>query len=302
MRVFVTGGTGLIGRAVIDALVQRRDEVVCVTRHATRARSLLPVGVEFVEADPVESGPWQDVAANCDGIVNLAGEPLAGGRWTEGRKRRIRRSRLATTRHVAQAAEGSERVRVLVSGSAVGYYGDAGERALDETAEPGHDFLGRLALEWEENARSAQSRSRRVVLLRTGIVLSRVGGALPRLTLPFRLFLGGPLGSGRQYFPWVHLEDVARIVLFALDTPGLTGPVNAVAPDPPRQRQFAASLGRALGRPSWLPVPPLALRLTAGEMAWALLAGQRAIPRALRARGFIFAHPNLDQALADLLG
>ncbi len=289
-----------MGRAVIGALVRRRDEVTCATRHETRARSLLPVGVEFLSADPVVPGPWQDAAARCDAIVNLAGEPIAGGRWTAARKRRIRRSRLETTRNVAAAAARGEGVRVLVSASATGYYGDGGDRALDEGAEPGHDFLGRLALEWEESARAAQGSGRRVVLLRTGIVLARDGGALPRLSLPLRLFVGGPLGNGRQYFPWIHLEDLVRIVLFALDTPDLAGPVNAVAPDPPTQAQFTRALGRTLGRPVWLPVPAFALRLCAGELADALLASQRVVPKALRARGFAFAHGNLEQALAEL--
>lgn len=300
MKVFITGGTGLVGRAVIGALVRRRDEVVCVTRHETRARSLLPVGVTFLAGDPAVPGPWQAAAAGCDAIINLAGEPIAGGRWTAGRKRRIRRSRLETTRNVAAAAVRADRVKVLVSASATGYYGDGGERALDEGAEPGHDFLGRLALEWEESARAAQGSGRRVVLLRTGIVLARDGGALPRLRLPLRLFVGGTLGNGRQYFPWIHLEDVVRIVLFALDTPDLSGPVNAVAPDPPTQAQFTRALGRALGRPVWLPLPAFVLRLLAGELAGALLASQRVVPRALRARGFAFAHGDLQQALTEL--
>lgn len=302
MRVFVTGGTGLIGRAVVDALIRRKDEVVCVTREETRARSLLPVGVEFLAADPLVAGPWQERLAACDAVVNLAGEPIAGGRLTEGRKRRIRRSRLEITRNVAAAVAASERVRVLVSASAVGYYGDAGERALDEASEPGHDWLGRLALEWEENARAAESRAKRVVLLRTGVVLARGGGALPRLALPFRLFLGGPLGSGRQYFPWIHLEDVVRIVLFALDTPDLSGPVNVVAPNPPPQAEFARELGRALGRPALLPVPSIALQLLLGEAAGLMLSSQRVIPKALRARSFSFRFERPREALADLLG
>jgi len=300
VKVFVTGGTGLVGRAVVGALVLRRDEVVCVTRHETRARSLLPVGVSFLAADPAAPGAWQEAAAGCDAIVNLAGEPIAGGRWTAGRKRRIRRSRLETTRNVAAAASRGERVKVLVSASATGYYGDGGERALDEGAEPGHDFLGRLALEWEESARAAQGGGLRVVLLRTGIVLARDGGALPRLSLPLRLFVGGPLGGGRQYFPWIHLADVVRIVLFALDTPDLAGPVNAVAPDPPTQAQFIRALGRTLGRPAWLAVPACALRLFTGELAGALLASQRVVPKALRARGFAFEHGNLGPALREL--
>jgi hypothetical protein len=301
MKVFVTGGTGLIGRALINGLVVRKDQVVCATRRETRARSLLPVGVEFVTADPTVPGSWQEAAADCDTIVNLAGEPIGGGRWSERRKRRIRRSRLQATRNVVAAAVGSERVRLLVNASATGYYGDGGDHALDEASEPGRDFLARLCLEWEACAREAESRTRRVALLRTGVVLAPDGGALPRLALPFRLFVGGALGSGRQYFPWVHIEDVVRAILTVLDASDLTGPVNVVAPDPPTAAQFARALARALGRPCGLPVPALALRLAMGELADALLASQRVVPRALRARGFSFAHERLDAAFADLL-
>ncbi len=301
MKVFVTGGTGLIGRALVNDLMLRKAEVVCATRDVTQARSLLPMGVEFEPADPAVAGPWQEKAAACDVIVNLAGEPIGARRWTEGRKRRIRRSRLQATRNVAAAAAGGERARLLVSASATGYYGDGGERALDEGSEPGHDFLARLCLEWEACAREAESRDRRVVLLRTGVVLARGGGALPRLALPFRIFLGGPLGTGRQYFPWVHIADVVRAILAAIDADDLSGPVNLVAPNPPTQGQFARALARALGRPCGLPVPALAMRLALGEMADALLASQRVVPKALRARGFAFAHDRLDAALDDLL-
>ena len=301
MRVIVTGGTGLIGRHLIQALCDRKDTAVCVTRHQTRARSLLPVGVEFVEADPVRAGPWQEAVKGCDVAVNLAGERLADGRWTEGRKRLFRRSRLEVTRNLTDAIARGDGPRVLISASGTGYYGNGGNQALGEESEPGHGFLARLSCEWEGTALQAESTATRVVLLRIGIVLAKDGGALPRLAQPFRFGLGGPLGSGGQYFPWIHIKDLVRIVLHALDSPDLSGPINVVAPDPPTQRTFARALGSALRRPSLLPVPAFLLRALLGEKSEMILSGQRAVPRALRARGFRFTFDKLDDALIHLL-
>lgn len=302
MRVFVTGGTGLVGRRLIGSLVARGDEVVCVTRDPARAAADLPPAVELAGADPTMAGSWQDRLVSCDAVVNLAGESVGEGRWTAGRKRRIRRSRLATTGHVATAVMGAGRPLTLVSASAVGYYGNGGEQALGEDAQPGQDFLARLAVEWENTAREAEREGARVVLLRIGVVLATDGGALPAMLRPFRLGLGGPLGSGHQYFPWIHLDDLVGAILFALDTPGLAGPVNAAVPNPPTQAEFARTLGRALGKPAILPAPAFALKLLLGEKADIILNGQRAIPNALRARGFKFTYTELDKAFADLIG
>ncbi len=302
MRVFVTGGTGLVGRQLIRSLLARGDEVVCVTRDPARAAAGLPPAVELVGADPTMAGSWQDRLVSCDAVVNLAGESVGEGRWTAGRKRRIRRSRLATTGHVATAVMGAGRPLTLVSASAVGYYGNGGERALGEDAQPGQDFLARLTVEWENTAREAEREGARVVLLRIGVVLAADGGALPAMLRPFRLGLGGPLGSGRQYFPWIHLEDLVGVILFALDTPSLAGPVNAAVPNPPTQAEFARTLARTLGKPARLPAPPFALKLLLGEKADLLLNGQRAIPNALRARAFKFRFTELDKALANLIG
>jgi len=301
MRVFVTGGTGLVGRHLIRRLAARGDTVVCVSRDPSRAQGSLPEGVETVGADPALPGAWQDRLATCDAAVNLAGEPVGEGAWTAGKKRRIRRSRLATTENVAKAVAGAGRPMVLVSASAVGFYGDGGEHALGEDAQPGSDFLARLAVEWENTARKAEREGTRVVLLRIGIVLAREGGALPAMSRIFKFGLGGPLGSGRQYFPWIHIADLVGAIVFALDTPTLTGPVNAVVPNPPTQRSFAAALGRALGRPAVLPAPAFALQMLLGEKADMLIKGQRALPNALRAHEFKFRWPELDAALADLV-
>ncbi len=300
MRIFVTGGTGLVGRMLIPQLLNRRDEIFCVTRSPARARQMLPDGVELIGADPTLPGSWQDRLQSCDAVINLAGEPVAGGRWSGKRKNLIRRSRLAVTGNIVQALAGRDRPLTLLNASAVGFYGDQGDVALSEEHEPGPGFLARLAVEWEHTATEAQSEFVRVILLRIGIVLSLEGGALGRMVLPFRWKLGGPLGSGQQYFPWIHGQDLVRIILFGLDNDGIRGPLNAVVPNPPRQKEFAADLGRSLAKSSWLPAPRPALRLVMGEQAEMILASQRVVPNVLKAHGFRFMFGEMDKALADL--
>lgn len=301
MRVFITGGTGLVGRRLIRQLRARRDEVVCLTRDAARAREILPADVQIIGADPALVGPWQDRLLACDAVVNLAGESVGEGRWSRQKKSRIRRSRLAVTGHIATVLARSERPAVLVNASAVGYYGDQGATALGEDHEPGHDFLARLAVEWEHTASKAATHQIRVVMVRIGVVLAPEGGALARMVPMFKLGMGGPLGSGRQYFPWIHAEDLVQIILFSLDNDQVRGPLNAVAPDPPLQKEFAAALGRAVGKSAWLPTPGLALKILLGEKADLLLASQRATPNLLKAAGFRFRFGELDKALGDLL-
>ncbi len=300
MRVLVAGGTGLIGRHVIAALLARGDEVVCLTRDAQRARAVLPADVAMCEADTTEPGTWQDEAAAADAVINLAGASVAEGRWTAKRRRQLRRSRVRPTAYLAEAARRGGDC-VFLSASASGYYGDAGDRALTEDAEPGQDYLARLAAEWEHNALSADSERCRVVCLRLAVVLAREGGALPRLVGLSRRHLNGKLGSGQQYFPWVHVRDVVNICLFAIATPALRGAVNVVAPDPPRQRQFAQALAARAGVSFELPAPAWGLRLVLGARASMLLASQRMVPGALRAQGFRFTFPDLERAFDDLL-
>ncbi|MCP4572278.1 MAG: TIGR01777 family protein [bacterium] len=301
MRVFLTGATGLVGRHLAARLVELGREVVCVSRDPGAARAVLPEGVEIVGADPVLPGSWQDRLAGCDAVVNLAGESVAEGRWSRAKKRRLRRSRLRTTEHVARAMAGADRPMTLINASATGYYGDAGDRALAEDAQPGQDFLARLAVEWEHTALEAEREGVRIVLLRIGVVLAREGGALPALLKPFRSGFGGSLGNGRQYFPWIHIEDLVRVILFALDRDDLAGPVNAVVPAPPTQGEFARALAAAVDKPARWPAPGFVLRLLLGEKAAMLLASQRAVPAALRALEFKFSYQELDAALADLI-
>lgn len=297
MRVLVTGATGLVGRAACAALVERGHEVVAVSRAPGAAR--LPPAVRVVAGDPATPGPWQEALAAADACLHLAGEPIAEGRWTAGKKRRIRESRVRSTENVAAVVrEGGP--AVLVSGSAVGFYGSRGDEVLDESSPPGEGFLAEVCREWEGAAAPARARAR-VVLLRTGIVLAREGGALPKLVQPFKLFAGGPIGDGAFWQPWIHLADEVGLALFALEDGRVEGPLDATAPEPARNRDLARAIGRTLGRPSLLPAPAAALRLGLGEMSSAVLASQRVLPRKALALGYRFRFPELEGALRDLL-
>lgn len=298
MEVFVTGATGLIGRALIGALLARGDRVVAHARSAGAA-ARLPGGVRTVGGELVAPGRWEEELARCDACVHLAGEPLTG-RWTPGKKRRIRESRVRSTERVAAAIRAGG-PKVLVSGSAVGFYGDRGDEVLDESSAPGEGFLSEVCRAWEEAAAPAAARAR-VVLLRTGIVLAREGGALPTMVRPFRLFAGGPLGRGDFWQPWIHLADEVGMVLLALDDARVSGPLDATAPEPARNRDVARAIGRALRRPALLPAPVPALRLALGEMAEVVLASQRVVPRRALELGHRFRFPDLEVALEDLLG
>ncbi|HET6440658.1 MAG TPA: TIGR01777 family oxidoreductase [Anaeromyxobacter sp.] len=299
MHVFLTGATGLIGRAVARALLERGEQVTALSR-APGGRGRLPPGTRAVVGDPVRPGRWQEELLRADACVHLAGEPLDRGRWNAERRRVIRESRIASTRCVAEVLGGAG-PRVLVCGSAVGVYGDRGDEELDESAAPGSGFLAELGQEWEAAATPARGRAR-VVALRTGIVLARDGGALPRMTLPFRLFAGGPLGDGRFWQPWIHLADEVGLILLSLEHPGADGPLNAVAPNPVQNRDLARAIGKALNRPSVLPAPALALRMALGELASEVLASQRAVPRKALGLGYRFRFPEVTAALRDLLG
>jgi hypothetical protein len=287
MRVLVTGGTGFIGGPVCRALRSAGHAVMVVTRHPEAGRE-----------DEVSWERVGEAVRAADAVVNLAGEPIADGRWTPLRKERIRESRVMATRAVVDAvAESSPRPSVLVSGSAVGYYGARGDEPLDETSEAGTGFLAGVCQAWEQEAMRAEPLGLRVVRLRIGVVLSNDGGALARMLPPFRAFVGGPLGSGRQWMSWIHRDDVVGLVLAALGSTRLRGAVNATAPQPVTNRDFAEALGHALGRPALLRVPALALRLALGEMADMLLSGQRVFPAAAERGGYRWRFPDLARAL-----
>lgn len=295
--IAVTGATGLIGRRLVDRLLARGDRVVALVRGAGRRR--LPAAVEQRE--------WSAESAaadlrGCDAVVHLAGAPVAKGRWTAARKRAIEESRILGTRSVVAGIRAASGVRTLVSASGIDIHGDTGPRPIDETTSFGRGFLASLGVRWEGEALLARSHGARVVLLRTGLVLAREGGALPAMLPTFRLGLGGPLGNGHQSWAWIHIEDEVGLILHALDREEVEGPMLCVSPRPVEQRAFARSLGRALHRPAILPAPAFALRLLLGEMADLLLASHRATPAVALRTGYRFRFEDLDEALADLLG
>lgn len=302
MRILITGATGFIGRALVPRLQRDGHSVAVWARSDARALALLGADVDVVS---MAAGHDALVAAlsRCDAVVNLAGEPLLGKRWTPARREALHASRVATTEQLVTAIEAAApRPRVLVSGSAVGFYGDRRDEVLDETSEPRDDFLSRLCQQWEAAAQRAASFGVRVVLLRTGVVLGRAGGALAQMLPPFKAGAGGPIASGRQYFSWIHLHDLANLIVAAIDDERFMGAINAVAPDVLTSRMFARALGRALRRPALLPTPAMALRAIFGEASVVLLASQRVEPQAARRLGFVWEFPSLDAALRDIVG
>jgi uncharacterized protein (TIGR01777 family) len=297
MKVALTGATGFIGCRLVAALRRRGYEVKVFSRDASRARRL---GIEdIVEWEPL-SGPAPELSG-LDAVVSLAGARV-DQRWTDAAKRRIFDSRVLGTRNlVAGLAQAEPRPSVLVSASAAGYYGDRGSQVLEEEAGPGSDFLARLCVEWEGAAEEASELGMRVVKVRTGVALDRSGGALSRLLLPFRLGLGGPVGSGRQFMPWIALDDLVGIYIAALEGSHWSGAVNGCAPNAATNKEFARALGRALHRPAVVPVPPLALHLIFGEMGSVLTVSQRMVPARPVACGYEFRHPELAGALEAAL-
>jgi uncharacterized protein len=314
MHVAVTGATGTIGRALAGALKERGDDVTVLSRNAERVRSVLGgSGAGGGHAGAVEVATWPDPKAgpppldalrSRNAVVHLLGEQIAQ-RWSDDAKREIRDSRIVSTRNLVRALgelPEAERPRVLISQSGVGFYGFRGDERLDESAPAGDDFLAQLSVEWEAEARRAEELGIRVVLNRTGMVLSESGGALAKMLPFFKAGIGGPVAGGRQYVPWVHLDDEVGAILFELDTEAASGPINLTAPEPATNKELSKALGRALGRPALAPVPALAVKTLYGEMANIVITGQRAIPARLMELGYDFEQPDLEAALRDATG
>ncbi len=302
MRVAITGASGLVGSALSRALLDRGDEVTALTRDPSMTRSRLPEGARAERIAVGETDALAAVICEHDAVVNLAGEPVIGRRWSGKVRKELRDSRVEGTRTVVSAIAAAKRPpHILVNASAVGYYGHREEAEITEETGPGSDFLAELCVEWEQAANRAGDGGTRVVLLRIGIVLSRDGGALSRMLPPFRFFLGGPIGNGRQGFPWIHIDDLTGLILHALDEEKVGGPMNATAPHPVTNASFSKALGRVLRRPSWLPAPRPALRLLIGPAAAVLTRGQMAVPRRALDTGYGFRFPEVDLALSDLL-
>lgn len=303
MRVLITGATGTIGLAVADALRERGDQVVALSRDPERGQRVLGEGAEVhAWPEPMAEPPPAAALRRADAVVHLLGEPVAQ-RWSDDAKRRIRDSRVLATRSLVQGLNElpeSDRPSVLVSQSATGYYGPRGDAPLDEQAAPGHDFLAEVVIAWEHEAMAAAGS--RVAMTRTGVVLSATGGALAKMLPVFRLGMGGPVAGGKQYVPWIHLDDVVGGLLCCVDRSSAIGPVNLTAPNPVTNTELSHALGQVLGRPAVLPVPGLAVKLLYGEMAEMVTTGARVLPARLGQLGYEFRHPEVRAALADVLG
>ena len=294
MHITLTGGSGFVGQAITAALIEKEHQVTVIARsspkHAPSTGNL-----DHISADTTREGPWQESVAQSDGVINLTGLNIFRY-WTPENKKNIYHSRILTTRNIVDAIEG-DRKTILLNASAAGYYGDGEEDVLTEDAPPGNDFLAKVCVDWEREALQAASKNTRVVAMRFGVVLGKNGGALSKMAIPFKLFLGGPIGSGRQWFPWIHMDDLVGAALLALEDDRVEGPVNFTAPGQVRQKEFAQALGKALNRPAVMPFPSFAVRLLMGELGKAFLSSQRAVPKKLEGHDFTFSFPDLASAL-----
>lgn len=301
MRILAIGATGLIGRALCQSLTADGHTTIALSRSARK-----PAGLAVAE---VRQWDYQQgllpvaALAGVEAVVNLAGEPIVARRWSDEQKRIIRDSRLIATHNIVESLRSLDaKPGVFVSGSAIGFYGDRGDEQVDETSPPGRGFMSEICQEWEREAARAAELGVRVVQVRTGVVLSTEGGALQKMLTPFKLGIGGPLGSGRQWFPWIHIDDIVGIFKHAILTASLAGPANGTAPQPVTNAEFTRELGKVLHRPAFLPVPRVGLRILMGEMSEVLFVSQRVAPKATLASGYKFQFPSLAPALDDLLG
>ncbi len=303
MKLAVTGATGLVGGALCQNLIQAGHQVVALARNPEKAGNKLP-NVEVVAWDATSGHPPVEALEGLDAVVHLAGEPVAAGRWTSQRKKMIRESRVAGTRNLVEGLSHCQNPpKVLVSGSAIGYYGTHGDELLEETSHPGNDFLAELCQQWESEAKRATDSGVRVVLVRSGLILAREGGALPRMLPPFRMCVGGPLASGTQWMSWIHIKDELEAIGYAIEHDEIEGPLNLTAPNPVTNEEFSRTLARVLRRPAFFRVPGFVLQLLLGEMAETLLLkGQRVLPKKLEQSGYQFSFSDLSGAFADLLG
>lgn len=298
MRALVTGATGFLGRSLVKGLTRP----VVLSRDPERARRVLGQDIEPFHWEPQAGPPPAEALSGVEVIFHLAGEPVAEGRWNAAKKARIRDSRVLGTKNlVGGIGSAKQRPRVLVSASAVGFYGDREDELLDESSAPGSDFLAEVSRAWESEASRAGALGVRVVTPRTGIVLGLGGGALAKMLTPFKLGLGGRLASGRQWMPWIHIDDLIGLLLHAAEKNEVSGPMNAVAPEPVTNREFTRTLARVLNRPAIFPAPKFALRIVLGEVAAVILSSQRVVPSVAEKTGYSFRYPKLEEALRAIL-
>ena len=299
MRLVIAGASGFIGSLLLEYLSKQEHALKLLTREPTR--DSLASKKNWIVWQPGAAGEWEKCVDGVDGIINLAGESIAAKRWTETQKEKIRSSRIETTRSLVKAiAKAQVKPKFLINASAVGFYGARGDENLSEDSAPGKGYLSGVCVAWEEEAKRAQELGVRVALLRTGIVLGKGRGALAKMVPPFKFFFGGPLGSGRQWMPWIHFEDEIGLILFLTENEKASGAFNATAPNPVTMKDFSKALGNVLHRPSWAPVPAFALALMVGEIADMLISGQRAVPDAALRYGYRFKYPTIEQALRSL--
>ncbi|MEA5566279.1 TIGR01777 family oxidoreductase [Anabaena sp. UHCC 0399] len=305
MKIAITGATGFVGSRLVERLHQQSHQILILTRNTTFARKVFPAevftNVEIVAYSPTTSGAWQDAIAGCDGVVNLAGEPIAEKRWTPEEKQSILNSRQLGTQKIVEAiANANPKPSVLVNASAIGYYGTSETATFDESSPSGKDFLAKVCQAWEAEAQKVKDVGVRLVILRFGIVLG-LGGALGKMITPFKLFAGGPIGSGRQWFSWIHIDDLVSLIVQALTKPDMEGVYNATAPNPVRMNDLSQTMGEVMNRPSWLPVPGFALEALLGDGAIVVLEGQQVLPKLTLETGFEYQYPKLQPALKDIL-
>jgi uncharacterized protein len=300
MKVAVVGGTGFVGTRLIERLQAEGHQVVLLVRNRSKAQAQFPTA-EVVEYSPKQSGPWQQSIAGCDGVINLAGEPLAT-RWNDSIKKEVLESRTLGTQKIVEAiAQANPRPSVLINASAVGYYGTSETATFEETSSPGDDFLAHVCQQWEAEAEKVKASGTRLAIIRIGIVLGPEGGVLARMMLPFQVFAGGPLGSGEQWVSWIHRDDLVNLILKALTDPAVAGVFNGTSPNPVRMSELCQVLGQIVKRPSWLPVPGFALELLLGEAAKLVLEGQQVLPQQTQSTGFQFQYPTLQTALKQIV-
>ena len=305
MKIAISGATGFVGSRLVERLHTEGHRILVLTRNPTFAQKVFPSpafpNLEIIAYTPSVSGTWQDSIAGCDSVVNLAGEPIAEGRWTPERKQEILNTRKLGTQKIVEAiAKANPHPTVLVNTSAIGYYGTSETASFDEDSASGNDFLSQVCREWEAEATKVKDTNVRLVILRFGIVLGN-GGALGKMITPFKLFAGGPIGSGQQWFSWIHLDDIVGLIIQALTKPTMEGVYNATAPQPVRMNDLSTTMGNVMNRPSWLPVPGFAIEAILGDGAKVVLEGQQVLPKRTLESGFEYQYPNLQSALTQIL-
>jgi hypothetical protein len=305
MKIAITGATGFVGSRLVQKLYQQGHTLLVLTRSSQKAKRMFPssafANLEVVTYTPTQSGEWQNALSGCDGVVNLAGTPIADERWTSQRQQSILDSRQLGTQKIVEAiANANPQPAVLVNPSAVGYYGTSETDTFDETSSPGNDFLAQVCQKWEAAAEQVKNHGTRLVIFRFGIVVGP-GGAVEKMLLPFKLFMGGPLGDGNQWFSWIHREDLVDFIIRALQDPQVAGTFNATTPNPVRMKELCQVLGEVMNRPSWLPVPSFALELLLGDAAKVVLEGQKVLPQRTQQAGFEYQYPDIKSALKATL-